>query len=253
MKPSNLVGRLFCNKGSQRARPRHHALDTVDGGKSEAAVRPFHAACLVRNHCEPGWQRAAVVGPGTASARVTAQTRERPRCKMDSFDEDGVYTLARAFFHAATKASGDSEDILPQEVTAPRLPRPCGQLLELTSELPRSAQDGEESKLSVFYVFAELFPDAVGENGAGGACFWALSRSCACSCAPLRAPLPGAGALLARASCRRAPAPGCPEALPCNGNPASLCSLLSARVPLGPALQRQPSVTLLSVVCCLHA
>ena len=65
---------------------------------------------------------------------------------MDSFDEDGVYTLARAFFQAVTKASGDSEDILPQEVTAPRLPRPCGQLLELTSELPRAAQDGEESK-----------------------------------------------------------------------------------------------------------
>lgn len=61
---------------------------------------------------------------------------------MDSFDEDGVHALARAFFQAATKASGDSEDILPQE-------------------------DGEESKLSVFYVFAELFPDAVGENGAG--------------------------------------------------------------------------------------
>ena len=159
-------------------------LDTVDGGKSEAAVRPLHAACLVRKQCEPGWQRAAVVGAGTASARVTAQTRERPRCKMDSFDEDGVYTLARAFFQAATKASGDSEDILPQEVTAPRLPRPCGQLLELTSELPRASQDGEESKLSVFYVFAELFPDAVGENGAGGASFWALSRSCACSARP---------------------------------------------------------------------
>ena len=172
------------SEAGRRGRPRHHVLDTVDGGKSEAAVRPLHAACLVRKQCEPGWQRAAVVGAGTASARVTAQTRERPRCKMDSFDEDGVYTLARAFFHAATKASGDSEDILPQEVTAPRLPRPCGQLLELTSELPRAAQDGEESKLSVFYVFAELFPDAVGENGAGGASFWALSRSCACSARP---------------------------------------------------------------------
>lgn len=29
-------------------------------------------------------------------------------------------------------------------------------------------QDGEDMKLSVFYVFAELFPEAVGEHGAGG-------------------------------------------------------------------------------------
>lgn len=61
---------------------------------------------------------------------------------MAAADEDGVYGLARVFFEAATKASPDSEDILPQE-------------------------DGEDTRLSVFYIFAELFPEAVGEHGAG--------------------------------------------------------------------------------------
>ena len=36
-------------------------------------------------------------------------------------DEEGVYGLARVFFNAATKASEDNEDILPQEVKSPSL------------------------------------------------------------------------------------------------------------------------------------
>ena len=36
-------------------------------------------------------------------------------------DEEGVYGLARVFFNAATKASEDNEDILPQEVKRPSL------------------------------------------------------------------------------------------------------------------------------------
>jgi len=39
---------------------------------------------------------------------------------MAAADEDGVYGLARVFFEAATKASPDSEDILPQEVSSSR-------------------------------------------------------------------------------------------------------------------------------------
>eukprot|EP00961_Rhodomonas_salina_P218344 2950450-Rhodomonas_salina.2 len=50
--------------------------------------------------------------------------------------------LARAFFQATTKVSTDIEDILPQE-------------------------GGEEEDFSVFYVFAKLFPEVVGGNGAG--------------------------------------------------------------------------------------
>ena len=44
--------------------------------------------------------------------------------------------VARAFFHAATKLSDDDEDILPQE-------------------------DGADQKLSVYYLFSELFPEHV--------------------------------------------------------------------------------------------
>ena len=44
------------------------------------------------------------------------------RATMSAPDEDTVYGLARVFFSAATKASEDSEDILPQEV----LPAQCG-------------------------------------------------------------------------------------------------------------------------------
>lgn len=44
--------------------------------------------------------------------------------------------VARAFFHAATKLSDEDEDILPQE-------------------------DGDENKLSVYYLFSELFPEHV--------------------------------------------------------------------------------------------
>jgi len=53
---------------------------------------------------------------------------------------DDAFRMARVFFLAATKLSENNEDILPQE-------------------------DGEGVKLSVFSVFASLFPDAVGNNG----------------------------------------------------------------------------------------
>jgi len=51
--------------------------------------------------------------------------------------------VARAFFHAATKLSDDDEDILPQE-------------------------DGDEQKLSVYCLFAELFPEHVVSKDLGG-------------------------------------------------------------------------------------
>jgi hypothetical protein len=55
--------------------------------------------------------------------------------------EDELARLALAFFNATTKSSPDNEDILPQE-------------------------DSDEMKLSVFNIFAGLFPEAVGEHGA---------------------------------------------------------------------------------------
>jgi len=61
---------------------------------------------------------------------------------VGSSAEDELARLAMAFFTATTKASTDNEDILPQE-------------------------DSDVMKLSVFNVFAGLFPEAVGENGAG--------------------------------------------------------------------------------------
>eukprot|EP00960_Hanusia_phi_P022790 673506-Hanusia_phi.AAC.1 len=57
-------------------------------------------------------------------------------------DKENAY-IARCFFKAATKQSNDCEDILPQE---------CG----------------EDVDHSVFYVFARVFPEIVGEDGAGG-------------------------------------------------------------------------------------
>ena len=46
-------------------------------------------------------------------------------------------------------------------------PRPAARLVCDTSR-GSHVEDGEDMKLSVFGVFAGLFPDAVGENGAGG-------------------------------------------------------------------------------------
>eukprot|EP00960_Hanusia_phi_P068652 766899-Hanusia_phi.AAC.2 len=51
--------------------------------------------------------------------------------------------VARAFFHAATKLSDDDEDILPQE-------------------------DGADQKLSVYYLFSELFPEHVVSKDCNG-------------------------------------------------------------------------------------
>jgi len=56
--------------------------------------------------------------------------------------EDELARLAWAFFTATTKSSTDNEDILPQE-------------------------DSEDMQLSVFSIFAGLFPEAVGEQGEG--------------------------------------------------------------------------------------
>jgi len=53
-----------------------------------------------------------------------------------SGNESPSVKIARAFFSAATVKSGDDEDILPQE-------------------------DGADEKLSVYYLFSELFPDHV--------------------------------------------------------------------------------------------
>ena len=60
----------------------------------------------------------------------------------ESRAEDELARLALAFFTATTKSSTDNEDILPQE-------------------------DSDMMKLSVFNIFASLFPEAVGEHGAG--------------------------------------------------------------------------------------
>mmetsp|Transcript_52722 Transcript_52722/g.163602 ORF Transcript_52722/g.163602 Transcript_52722/m.163602 type:complete len:364 (-) Transcript_52722:224-1315(-) len=56
--------------------------------------------------------------------------------------EEEVARLAWYFFKATTRLSSDNEDILPQE-------------------------DSEDIKLSVFTTFADLFPEVVGDNGAG--------------------------------------------------------------------------------------
>jgi hypothetical protein len=88
---------------------------------------------------------------------------------MAATDEEGVCGLARVFFNAATKASDDSEDILPQEVILLHAPHCCTLCaLRVSHSYARGVQDGEDMKLSVFCVFAGLFPEAVGENGAGG-------------------------------------------------------------------------------------
>ena len=57
--------------------------------------------------------------------------------------EEEVARLAWYFFKATTRLSSDNEDILPQE-------------------------DSEDIKLSVFTTFSDLFPEVVGDNGAGG-------------------------------------------------------------------------------------
>ena len=50
-------------------------------------------------------------------------------------------------------------------------------------------QDGEDMKLSVFYVFAELFPEAVGEYGAGGKlCAVVVSMAVTTVCRPALLP-----------------------------------------------------------------
>ena len=67
---------------------------------------------------------------------------ERKDGSGDFWAEDELARLALAFFTATTKCSNDNEDILPQE-------------------------DSDEMKLSVFHIFASLFPEAVGEHGSG--------------------------------------------------------------------------------------
>ena len=58
---------------------------------------------------------------------------ERKDGSGDFWAEDELARLALAFFTATTKCSNDNEDILPQE-------------------------DSDEMKLSVFHIFASLFP-----------------------------------------------------------------------------------------------
>jgi hypothetical protein len=71
------------------------------------------------------------------------EEEEQGDCNMgNNRADDELGRLSSAFFLATTKPSTDNEDILPQE-------------------------DSDEMKLSVFSIFAGLFPDAVGEHGAG--------------------------------------------------------------------------------------
>ena len=74
-------------------------------------------------------------------------------------DKDKMSLLARAFFMAATKASHDSDDILPQVI-------PSGFQKHHVSSLTFIVQeDGEEAKLSVFRLFCELFPEVSNMTG----------------------------------------------------------------------------------------
>jgi len=65
-----------------------------------------------------------------------------PELPDGTYSDDSFSRLAKMFFLASTKLSENNEDILPQE-------------------------DGEGAKLSVFSVFANLFPETVGANGTG--------------------------------------------------------------------------------------
>jgi hypothetical protein len=78
----------------------------------------------------PGLQRGATSaswGRATVSAlfdvafnynllQLVYSTGASSVCAMTTAEEEGVFSLARVFFSAATKTSDDSEDILPQEV-----------------------------------------------------------------------------------------------------------------------------------------
>lgn len=84
-------------------------------------------------------QAAAVIcdALGSFEDRQMSSPRGRGRgSERRSSSENLSVKIARAFFQAATVKSGDDEDILPQE-------------------------DGPDEKLSVYYLFSELFPDHV--------------------------------------------------------------------------------------------
>mmetsp|Transcript_18181 Transcript_18181/g.28203 ORF Transcript_18181/g.28203 Transcript_18181/m.28203 type:complete len:415 (+) Transcript_18181:215-1459(+) len=91
-------------------------------------------------HSEAGGGTAADSG-GEDEDEVEDEGAKSKGTPKKSKEEDEVTRLARAFFSATTKLSQDIEDILPQE-------------------------DSNEMKLSVFNIFASLFPEVVGEHGA---------------------------------------------------------------------------------------
>ena len=79
--------------------------------------------------------RAEELLGGGVEGRELLKMRGRGGSSGSSLEAKSVL-IARAFFHAATKLSDEDEDILPQE-------------------------DGDENKLSVYYLFSELFPEHV--------------------------------------------------------------------------------------------
>jgi len=83
-------------------------------------------------------QAAAVMcdALGMDEGRPTHSKGRGRGAERRSGNESPSVKIARAFFAAATVKSGDDEDILPQE-------------------------DGADEKLSVYYLFSELFPENV--------------------------------------------------------------------------------------------
>jgi len=85
------------------------------------------------------------------SSATPSRARSRGAERRNGSENTAV-KIARAFFMAATVKSGDDEDILPQE-------------------------DGPDEKLSVYYLFSELFPDQVtNKEGSDGGSKNGLTR-----------------------------------------------------------------------------
>ncbi len=75
----------------------------------------------------------------------------------DDRQEDGrSVQIARAFFEAATRLSEDNEDILPQVLATYWVAAFAGCVFTVVVLLQ---EDSPDLKLSVYYLFSELFPE----------------------------------------------------------------------------------------------
>jgi hypothetical protein len=124
-------------------------LHVMDEEGEPAVSKPQSQMDGDRSRDDPGSEK------GTSAEEAIEEEQDEERSKDDDEDgkeesgagssngfEDELARLACAFFKASTKSSTDNEDILPQE-------------------------DSDEMKLSVFNIFAGLFPETVGEHGPG--------------------------------------------------------------------------------------